>query len=132
MEKIRKEYIKTIYVDFDGTICPNKGKKPSGFIESYPPPSEECLYTLKRLHDKGHKIIIFSVRSNKSETNREFGHTEMLEYLEKWKIPYDGIHLDKSHFSIVIDDKCCGIQKDEGGNVDWIGVLKVLKDKKYI
>lgn len=118
---------KTIFIDFDGTICPNKNSK-----KEYPPPSKNCIKTITDLFKSGHEIIIYSVRSNASETKKENGHREMVAYLRFHKIPFTTIDCSKPHFSIVIDDKCLGIPKDSDSNVNWKKCKKLLKNKKYI
>ena len=104
-----------ILVDFDRTICPNG--------DDSNPPTQDCLDTLRGLQALGNEIIIFSVRSNPDETRRTTGHTDMLDYLEKYNVPVDGILRNKVHMALIIDDRCAGIPMDSNGNVDW-GVLK--------
>jgi hypothetical protein len=106
-----------ILIDFDRTICPNSD--PSN------PPTLDCLRTINRLKQEGHTIIIWSVRSNINETGIPDGHNEMLEYLDKYKIPFDDINCTKIHCDLMIDDRCACIYKDTQGNVDW----SVLKNK---
>ena len=115
-----------IFVDFDGTICPNKGTD-----EDYPEPSKHCLRVLNRLK-KTCKIIIYSVRSNLSETGKPGGHAEMVSYLKKHKVPYDRIDDTKIHFTCIIDDKGLGIPLDFDGNVRWYDVETMLEKKEYI
>lgn len=117
---------KIIFVDFDGTICPNKG------AEEYPPPSPECIETLTALQANGHTIMMYSVRSNLRETNKKNGHVEMIEYLDRYNIPYDGIDTSKPHFSVIIDDKGLGVPLDNNKNVQWEKVKTLLTDKRYI
>ncbi len=114
---------KDIFVDFDGTICPNKNG------DSYPPPDPKCLETLKLLQDTGHKIVLYSVRSNLGETNKPDGHNEMLEYLDKYKVPFDDVDGSKPHFRMVIDDKGLGVPLDGNKNVDWTKVHEILEKK---
>jgi hypothetical protein len=114
---------RTIFVDFDGTICPNKNG------DEYAPPSDYCILTLKKLQKAGHWIVIYSVRSNLKETNKPGGHDEMKAYLSKYNVPYDDIEDSKVHFSLLIDDKTLGIPKDKKGNVKWKQVRKLLKGK---
>lgn len=114
---------KDIFVDFDGTICPNKNGDP------YAPPDPKCLETLKLLQDTGHKIVLYSVRCNQMETNKLNGHIEMLEYLKKYNIPYDYFDYHKPHFRMVIDDKGLGVPLDGNKNVDWTKVHEILEMK---
>lgn len=114
------------FVDFDGTICPNKD-----CWTEYPPPTQECKLTLQLLRDQGYKIIIYSVRSNMSVTTKVNGHTKMLAYLEEHGIKYDGIYSSKPHMKRFIDDKAIG-EVDQSGNVDWSRVLVHLLDRKLM
>lgn len=118
---------KTIFIDFDGTICPNKNSK-----NEYPTPSKECVETITDLFNAGHDIIIYSVRSNWTITKIENGHQKMIAYLRFHKIPFTTVDLHKPHFSMIIDDKCLGIPKDSNTNVDWKKAKTILKNKKYI
>lgn len=118
--------MKTVFIDFDGTICPNKNG------DSLAPPSQECLDVLNSLKLAGQQIIIYSVRSNKRATSKPNGQSEMLKYLNEHKVPYDGIDSGKGHFSTVIDDKGLGVPLDENGNVDWTKARSLLEKKNYI
>ena len=118
--------MKTVFIDFDGTICPNKNG------DSYPPPSAECLRVLNALKSSGHQIVIYSVRSNRDETKRADGHQKMIEYFMLHEIPYDAFHSSKPHFSVVIDDKGLGVPLDSYKNVDWSEVEKILQKKEYV
>lgn len=115
---------KDIFVDFDGTICPNKGN-----MDTLPAPSEKCIKILHALRNAGHKIIIYSVRSNKCETKRDFGHSEMIDYLIENHVPFDGVDCSKVHFSMLIDDKCLGSPITKEKNVDWDKVGILLSEK---
>ena len=50
---------------------------------------------------------------------------EIGNYLEKYKVPFDGVERNKVHCSYIIDDRCAGIPTDLKGNVDWA----LLKNK---
>jgi hypothetical protein len=100
-----------IFVDFDKTICPNGD-------ESIPP-SDDCLFVLNKLFNEGHDIIIYSIRSNSSLTNIKDGHDNMIQYLDKYRVPYSGFNSRKPHYNMIIDDRCAGIPLDKNKNVDW-------------
>ncbi len=117
---------KEIFVDFDGTICPNKNG------DSYPPPSPECLEVLRALRAAGNLIVIYSVRSNKAESGKIGGGVKMLEYLILHDVPFDSINTSKPHFRMVIDDKGLGIPLDENKNVDWVKARALLESRNYI
>ena len=108
--------IKNVYVDFDATICPNRQ---TGKEYALVPPTEACVRFLKKVREDGHKIHIFSVRSNTNISTLYNGHHDMIEYLKKYNIPFDDVHLTKPKYSVIIDDKCLGIPLDHQGNVDW-------------
>lgn len=105
--------MKEVFIDFDGTICPNKNG------EAYAPPSKECIAVLTKLKETGHTIVIYSVRSNESETRKPGGHDVMINYLNEHKVPYDYYDSSKKHFRVIIDDKAAGCPLDANGNVDW-------------
>jgi hypothetical protein len=117
---------KEIFVDFDGTICPNKNG------DSYPPPSPECLEVLRALRATGNLIVIYSVRSNKAESGKIGGGVKMLEYLILHDVPFDSINTSKPHFRMVIDDKGLGVPLNGDKNVDWAKVKDILIDRQYI
>lgn len=100
-----------VLVDFDHTICPD------GDINK--PPSGHCLAFLTMLRGHGCEIIIFSVRSNPAETRKPGGHQQMLDYLDKYSVPYDEFHVHKVGPLLIIDDRCAGIPLDANRNVDW-------------
>lgn len=101
-------------------------------MDEYPEPSIECIEVLKLLQKSGHKIIIYSVRSNLSESNKPNGHTEMMEYLKKYNVPFDDIDSSKPHFRMVIDDKGLGIPLNSNKNVDWTIAKQLLIKKEYV
>lgn len=117
---------KDIFVDFDGTICPNKNGE---IYAPEAPPSLACMETLRLLQKAGHRIVIYSVRSNQGETNKPYGHNEMLEYLDKYKVPFDDIDSSKPHFRMIIDDKALGVPLDSNKNVNWTMVQSLIEKK---
>lgn len=108
---------KKILVDFDYTICPDGDESN--------PPHPDCIKTLNKFKEQGYEIIIFSVRSNLNETNRPTGHSNMIDYLIKYNIPFDDVHREKVHMKYIIDDRCFGIPKN-GKNVDWTSILNKI------
>lgn len=79
--------------DIDGTLCPIKKKE-----EKYEDliPYSEMISKLKFYHDNGARIVLFTSR-NMNSYNGNIGiinkHTAriLLDWLEKWEIPYDEI-----------------------------------------
>lgn len=101
-----------VFVDFDGTIY--KGQL-SEFVPDMAPPDPVAVQTLQELYNSGHKIYIYSCRSNKDIVGpyrQETLHGRMIEYLKKYDIPYTGIHYNKPHFHITIDDRAVGFPGD--------------------
>jgi hypothetical protein len=118
--------MKSIFVDFDGTICPNKDGN------SYPPPNPECIEVLKALKEAGNFIVIYSVRSNKEASSKPGGHEAMIEYLILHDVPFDSVDSSKPHFRMVIDDKGLGVPLDSNKNVDWSKAREMLEKRNYI
>lgn len=127
LEKVDGDlYSEEFFIDFDGTICPNK----DAWTE-YPAPTKECIETIQLLRDYGYKIVIYSVRSNMSATTKVDGHIKMLDYLKLHGIEYDRVFQDKPHCKRFIDDKAVG-QLDKSGNIDWNTVKEHLYQKKLL
>jgi hypothetical protein len=84
-----------ILIDFDGTISPIHG-----FHE---PPKSETIMAIKQLH-KMYGIGIYSCRSNLNICD-ESDHRKMIDYLNKWSIPYDFIEFNKPLYKCLIDDR---------------------------
>src|SRR6056297_2384943 len=109
-----KDY--TFVVDIDGTLCPIKRKD-----EKYEDliPHESMVDKLKEYKKEGAKIILFTAR-NMNSYNANIGlinkHTArvLLEWLDKWDIPYDEIIYGKpwpGHKGFYIDDR--SVRPDE-------------------
>lgn len=111
------------FVDFDGTICP-------GGSTDYGVPSKDCIEVLTRIKQCNNQIFIYSCRANdKCVYDKEACIEDMVEYLEKHQIPYDGIVHDKPFCNYFIDDRNVGTPLDKEGNVDW-AKLKPFIDKE--
>jgi len=96
-----------IAVDFDGTIVSH----------AFPDIGEvrpNCKNVLQRIRDAGHKIIIWTCRSND-----DWGDflTPMKEWLDQNEIPYDAINENlteefhpkpKIYYDLLIDDRALG------------------------
>ena len=103
-------------VDIDGTICPIKGKE-----EKYEDivPYKNVVEKLKYYHNNGAKIILFTSR-NMNSYNGNIGLINkntakiLLNWLEKWEIPYDEIIYGKlwpGHKGFYVDDR--SVRPDE-------------------
>ncbi len=96
--------------DIDGTLCPIKKKE-----EKYEDliPYENVVEKLRYYKNNGAKIILFSAR-NMNTYSGNVGminkHTAkvLLEWLDKWNIPYDEILYGKpwpGHKGFYVDDR---------------------------
>lgn len=106
----------TFIFDIDGTICPLKAKD-----ERYEDliPYKEVLDKLNEYHDNGAKIVLFTARNMNSYggniglINKNTAKI-LLEWLEKWQIPYEEIVYGKpwpGHKGFYVDDR--SIRPDE-------------------
>lgn len=100
----------TFIIDVDGTLCPIKQKS-----ERYEDliPHTQVVDKIRRYHADGAKIILFSARNmnsydgNMGLINKHTAKT-MLDWLEKWQIPYDEILFGKpwpGHNGFYVDDR---------------------------
>ena len=103
-----KEY--SVVFDIDGTICPIK-KKEERYEDLIPYP--EMVEKLREYKANGAKITLFTSR-NMNFHNGNLGlinkHTAkvLLEWLDKWDIPYDEIVYGKpwpGHKGFYVDDR---------------------------
>lgn len=96
--------------DIDGTICPIKKKE-----EKYEDlvPYSEIVKKIKYYHDNGAKVILFTSRNMNSYSgnigliNKNTAKV-LLNWLEKWNIPYDEIIYGKpwpGHKGFYVDDR---------------------------
>lgn len=102
--------------DIDGTICPIK-EKDQRYEDLVP--YKNVVQKLKEYKKDGAKIILFTSR-NMNSYNGNIGminkHTAkvLLEWLEKWDIPYDEIIYGKpwpGHKGFYVDDR--SVRPDE-------------------
>lgn len=106
----------TFVFDIDGTLCPIKGRE-----ERYEDltPYEDMLDKLRYYKENGAKIVLFTSRNmnsyggNMGLINKYTART-LLDWLEKWDIPYDEIIYGKpwpGHKGFYVDDRT--IRPDE-------------------
>ena len=102
--------------DIDGTLCPIK-KKNERYEELVP--YSNVLEKLRYYHDNGAKIILFTSRNMNSYSgnlgliNKNTAKV-LIEWLDKWDIPYDEIMYGKpwpGHKGFYVDDRT--IRPDE-------------------
>lgn len=102
--------------DIDGTLCPIKRKE-----EKYEDlvPYEYIIHKIREYHNAGAKIVLFTSR-NMNSYNGQIGMINkvtakiLLEWLDKWEIPYDEIIYGKpwpGHYGFYVDDRA--VRPDE-------------------
>lgn len=142
----------TILIDFDGTCTTHEFPKIGKNIGAQK--------VLKKLTDAGHKLILFTMRSDGQQkdpkgVNVKSSKTDYLTQAIKWfadnNIPLYGIQTNptqhtwtsspKAYGELIIDDICLGIPTTTKykGNilskkpfVDWAAVEKLLQEKGLI
>lgn len=106
----------TFIFDIDGTICPIKGKQEE-YIDLVP--YSNIVEKLKEYKEGGARIVLFTSR-NMNSYNGNIGMINantakvLLQWLEKWEIPYDEIIYGKpwpGHRGFYVDDRA--IRPDE-------------------
>lgn len=106
----------TLIFDIDGTLCPIK-KKEERYEDLIPYP--DILEKLRGYKAQGCKIVLFTSR-NMNSYNGNIGLINkntakiLLEWLEKWDIPYDEILYGKpwpGHRGFYVDDR--SVRPDE-------------------
>ena len=100
----------TFCFDIDGTLCPIK-KKEEEYIDLVPYP--EMLEKVREYKNGGAKIVLFTAR-NMNSYGGNLGLINantakvLLEWLDKWEIPYDEIIYGKpwpGHKGFYVDDR---------------------------
>ena len=96
-----------ICFDLDGTICENKlGNQSYADLK----PLNGAVEVLKDLKEDGHYIIILTARNMKTYENN-IGKVianqskVVIDWLNKWEVPYDELHFGKPVADIYVDDK---------------------------
>ena len=100
----------TFIFDIDGTLCPIKGT-----VEKYEDmvPYPEMIRRIREYKDQGAKIVLFTSRNmNTYKGNIGLINANtakvVLEWLDKWDIPYDEIIYGKpwpGHNGFYVDDR---------------------------
>lgn len=119
--------------DIDGTICPikNKNEKYEDLI-----PFPEMVEKIRYYKDNGAKIVLFTSRNMNSYQgnigliNKNTAKI-LLDWLEKWNIPYDEIIYGKpwpGHFGFYVDDRT--VRPDEFLNFDVEELEKICKQSR--
>ena len=100
----------TFILDVDGTLCPIK-KKEERYEDLVPYPS--MVQRIRYYHENGARIVLFTSRNmNSYQGNIGLINANtakiLLEWLEKWEIPYDEIIYGKpwpGHNGFYVDDR---------------------------
>lgn len=124
-----------IGIDFDGTIVthnyPNIGQPVPGAIE-----------TIKKLIENGHKVFLWTMRSNKRYNGRDL-LTEAIHYCLDNDIELCGANTSPSQWSaspkqyanIYIDDAALGcplVHTNERPFVNWFKIGELLVKDEYL
>ena len=84
---------KHVAIDLDGTILDYDGNYKSGV---YDKPLKGALNFINKLRDRGHRVTIFTARSNP---------TKVSEYLVQQGFPKLTVTCEKTGFDMFIDDR---------------------------
>lgn len=129
-----------IAVDFDGTCVEAQ-------FPYVGPTLPNCVEVLRKLVDKGHLIVLDTMRDwvNASPTNpNKSTMDDAVDWFTRNDIPlYSvqphkhayklfGSYSTKCHADISIDDRNLGCPLDDRGNVDWYKVEELLKERGYL
>ena len=114
-----------IAVDLDGTICETK-RPDQSYEDVLPLPG--AIETLKEFKGRGYYIVIHTAR-NMRTYNANLGAVIrnqakiVIDWLDRWEVPYDELLFGKPHVDYFIDDK--GIKF-----TTWTEVRQTLLDKE--
>lgn len=120
---------KVIVFDIDGAICEFKSPEVE-YIDLKP--KQDVLDKLLEYRKNGFYIILFTARQmrthegNVGRINANTGKV-LFEWLEKYNIPYDDIHLGKpwcGKKGFYVDDKA--IRPDEFVNLSYDEILNIV------
>ena len=106
----------TLVMDIDGTLCPIK-KKDENYADLVPFP--EMVQKLRECKADGARIVLYSSRNMNSYQGNiglinKFTAPVLIEWLQKWDIPYDEIVFGKvwpGHDGFYVDDR--SVRPDE-------------------
>jgi len=130
-EKLYNDF--TFIFDIDGTICPIK-RKEERYENLIPYP--DIVKRMREYHKLGAKITLFTSR-NMNSYQGNIGlinkHTAkvLLEWLEKWEIPYDEIIYGKpwpGHNGFYVDDRA--IRPNEFLNYTDEELVKICENSR--
>ncbi len=110
---------KRLCFDVDGVIADDRDGKPYGDRVPYP----HAVQYLRKLKAAGHEIVLATARymikrDGDQEAARGAGYWELLEWLDRYEVPYDEVYLGKPSADKYYDDKA-GILRSIAGTIDW-------------
>lgn len=127
------KFEKKIVMDIDGTLCPIKSSEEE-YIDLVPYP--DMVERLREYQEQGFYIVLNTARNMRTH-GESIGlinkHTAkvMLEWLDKYEIPYDEIYYGKpwqGKGGFYVDDKT--IRPDEFIKLSYDEILKIVEPKK--
>jgi len=119
--------MKNLVIDLDHTLTAGKGE---GYADAYP--NIETINTLRKYHNKGFHITIFTsrnMRTHQGNIGKINVHTlpVILEWLEKHDIPFDEVIVGKpwcGHDGFYVDDKA--IRPDEFNKFTYEEIKNII------
>ena len=101
--------MRAIVMDIDNTFCEKRGEKDYRDLTPYP----EVVAQMKNYKERGDRIILHTARQmNTHQGNigliNKFTVPILIEWLDKWNIPYDELHVGKpwcGHTGFYVDDR---------------------------
>lgn len=118
-----------IVIDLDGTICPIKAKD-GKYEELVPLPG--AVEKMNDLKKNGFYIIISTARNmetqgaNVGKVLRNIGKIT-LDWLDKYKIPYDEIYFGKPNAQVYIDDRA--LRFSDWEKIDTNTLKQIAKER---
>ena len=92
---MKKKYV----IDIDDTICIEKGPVISRV------PYRDRIKKANELYDKGHTIIFYTARGNKSGRGEKYYRPITEAQLESWGVKYHHLYFKPFDADIFIDDR---------------------------
>lgn len=119
-----------IVFDLDGVICQTKQNESDNYYLLHPYPEAE--QSLRDLKSAGHYVILHTARHMKTchgnvSTIEETYYLDIIDWLNKWGIPFDELHIGKPYADAYVDDRAIH-------HSDWpttLHKLKSLEEKSY-
>jgi len=93
-----------IGIDIDGVITKDTGGWTRDFYSSCIP-NYDTIDLMKKLKKNGYKIILYTSRMENQVK------METINWLNKFRVPFDAIHFDKPLYDYMVDDKNITIEQ---------------------